>query len=259
VTVTGSGQARTCDPAVPPCRNQVPLGPDGTGDGACAYPGYVCLAPNMSEFALLAALGAGPPLLIGSGSVTLSGQGRVYLAYNDGRYDDNCVGIPGPCGFLHATVDPYYALEQEARYRDRSVLLVLSLFDDAGAPVFGPSHDVLALTLVNLDTGEEAALTDVTFARQNQQYQLAVQYRDLTDGTWALTFAVDDVTTTSYVMTFEMARGCDKAYPDFCIPPPPPNLNCNDVLIGGRQGFTVLPPDPHRLDQDGDGLGCDPK
>jgi hypothetical protein len=48
---------------------------------------------------------------------------------------------------------------------------------------------------------------------------------------------------------------CHPSYPDFCISPPPPNLNCND--ISGRR-FTVLSPDPHGLDgNDNDGIGCE--
>jgi len=48
---------------------------------------------------------------------------------------------------------------------------------------------------------------------------------------------------------------CDyTSYPDFCIPPPPPNLNCNDV--DGRD-FTVFQPDPHGFDRDKDGEGCE--
>lgn len=47
---------------------------------------------------------------------------------------------------------------------------------------------------------------------------------------------------------------CDPAYPDFCIPPRPPDLDCADI---GEKNFTVLSPDPHRFDADGDGLGCD--
>jgi hypothetical protein len=50
------------------------------------------------------------------------------------------------------------------------------------------------------------------------------------------------------------AGACDAAYPDFCIPPPPPDLDCSDV---GTGGFTVLPPDPHRFDADHDGVGCE--
>lgn len=47
---------------------------------------------------------------------------------------------------------------------------------------------------------------------------------------------------------------CDPSYPDVCIPPYPPDLNCADVPYGR---FTVLPPDPHGFDGDGDGVGCE--
>ena len=47
---------------------------------------------------------------------------------------------------------------------------------------------------------------------------------------------------------------CDPSYPDFCIPPPPPDLDCKDIT---GNNFTVLSPDPHRFDGDGDGLGCE--
>ena len=47
--------------------------------------------------------------------------------------------------------------------------------------------------------------------------------------------------------------GCDPSYPDFCIPPPPPLLNCDTQ----QKNFTVLPPDPHGFDRDEDGIGCD--
>ena len=47
---------------------------------------------------------------------------------------------------------------------------------------------------------------------------------------------------------------CDPAYPTACIPPPPPDLNCDDV---SHRRFEVLPPDPHRFDGDKDGVGCE--
>jgi micrococcal nuclease len=46
---------------------------------------------------------------------------------------------------------------------------------------------------------------------------------------------------------------CDPSYPDFCIPPPPPDLDCADI----RRSFRVRPPDPHRFDGEGDGIGCE--
>ena len=51
---------------------------------------------------------------------------------------------------------------------------------------------------------------------------------------------------------------CSAAYPDFCIPPPPPDLNCDSPAIGDRKNFTALAPDPHDLDRGGvAGLACE--
>ncbi|NOK60533.1 MAG: hypothetical protein GFH27_549297n132 [Chloroflexi bacterium AL-W] len=47
---------------------------------------------------------------------------------------------------------------------------------------------------------------------------------------------------------------CDPAYPDVCIPSPPPALDCADIIF---RRFTVLPPDPHEFDGNGDGIGCE--
>lgn len=47
---------------------------------------------------------------------------------------------------------------------------------------------------------------------------------------------------------------CDVSYPDFCIPSSPPDLNCGDIA---QKKFTVIQPDPHGFDGDGDGIGCE--
>jgi len=47
---------------------------------------------------------------------------------------------------------------------------------------------------------------------------------------------------------------CDPSYPDVCIPPPPPDLDCGDIPY---RRFRVLEPDPHRFDGDNDGIGCE--
>jgi hypothetical protein len=47
---------------------------------------------------------------------------------------------------------------------------------------------------------------------------------------------------------------CDMSYPDFCIPPSPPDLSCSDIP---ETNFTVLPPDLHGFDSDNDGIGCE--
>lgn len=47
---------------------------------------------------------------------------------------------------------------------------------------------------------------------------------------------------------------CDPAYPDVCIKPSPPDLNCGDIAY---KNFKVLPNDPHKLDKNKDGIGCE--
>ena len=52
---------------------------------------------------------------------------------------------------------------------------------------------------------------------------------------------------------------CHPSYPTVCIPPPPPDLDCDD--IPQYRNFTVLhsvpDPDPHRFDGNQDGVGCE--
>src|SRR5215208_3528369 len=48
-------------------------------------------------------------------------------------------------------------------------------------------------------------------------------------------------------------RMCDPSYPGLCIPPTPPDLDCDNI---SARNFRVLPPDPHRFDDDNDGIGC---
>jgi micrococcal nuclease len=51
------------------------------------------------------------------------------------------------------------------------------------------------------------------------------------------------------------STNCEAAYPDVCIPPAPPDLDCRDIT---HRNFRVLPPDPHRFDgRDNDGIGCE--
>jgi len=47
---------------------------------------------------------------------------------------------------------------------------------------------------------------------------------------------------------------CDPFYPDVCIAPPPPDLNCDDIA---HEDFRVEGNDPHGFDGDNDGVGCE--
>lgn len=61
----------------------------------------------------------------------------------------------------------------------------------------------------------------------------------------------------SWPVSLSAQSNCDPAYPDegVCIPSPPPDLDCRDITY---RNFTVLEPDPHHFDGDGDGVGCEP-
>ncbi len=48
-------------------------------------------------------------------------------------------------------------------------------------------------------------------------------------------------------------KGCDTGYSGACVPQYPPDVDCGDV--GSR--VSVGGSDPHGLDRDGDGVGCE--
>jgi hypothetical protein len=49
-------------------------------------------------------------------------------------------------------------------------------------------------------------------------------------------------------------KKCDPSYPDFCLEPGIPDLDCGEIQY---RRFTVLAPDPHGFDRDNDGVGCE--
>jgi len=52
----------------------------------------------------------------------------------------------------------------------------------------------------------------------------------------------------------ESTPSCDESYPDVCIPPYPPDLDCGEI---GYSNFKVVGDDPHGFDRDNDGIGCE--
>ncbi len=56
------------------------------------------------------------------------------------------------------------------------------------------------------------------------------------------------------VPTSKPAQNCDASYPDVCIAPYPPDLDCGQIPF---KRFRVVGPDPHGFDRDHDGIGCE--
>jgi hypothetical protein len=65
---------------------------------------------------------------------------------------------------------------------------------------------------------------------------------------------LNPLSTPSQSSVKSVSSNCDPSYPDFCIPSPPPDLNCADI---SQKRFTVTGSDPHGFDRDGDGIGCE--
>jgi Flp pilus assembly pilin Flp len=63
--------------------------------------------------------------------------------------------------------------------------------------------------------------------------------------------------TSTDTQTLRPPVTCDAHYSGACIPPPPPDLDCDDLAHTGITGTVeVSDSDPHHLDTDGDGIAC---
>jgi micrococcal nuclease len=81
-----------------------------------------------------------------------------------------------------------------------------------------------------------------------------------TTATTTTTTTTITITTTPTATTTPTTSGgnCAPSYPDVCIPPPPPDLDCGQIPYRNfRVIYNVASPDPHRFDGDRDGIGCE--
>lgn len=98
---------------------------------------------------------------------------------------------------------------------------------------------------------------DNPYVYQSEFRQAEREAREAQRGLWSPdTCDGQSELPTEQPTTSDSATGdeCDPAYPDVCIPPPPPALDCSDIQ---HRRFTVLPPDPHEFDGNDDGVGCE--
>jgi hypothetical protein len=85
--------------------------------------------------------------------------------------------------------------------------------------------------------------------------------RHLTVDTSAHTASRDPNIDNSEDTADTAMTGCHPSYPsnDLCIAPPPPDLTCDDLdpYTDIHVDWAVADPDPHHLDADHDGIGCE--
>ena len=114
---------------------------------------------------------------------------------------------------------------------------------------------------VNLELVQRGAATVYLYRGERGRYAGALvaaaqDARAAKRGIWGACRVAWDPTgpATTSPKTAPSPSGCDPSYPDFCIPSPPPDLDCADIP---RKGFRVVGGDPHRFDGDGDRVGCE--
>lgn len=112
--------------------------------------------------------------------------------------------------------------------------------------------------LVNAELVRLGYAQAVTFppdvAQQDLLRRLEAEAREAGRGLWGPTPTPGAPATVAPTPTPSDRAGCEPSYPDVCIPPPPPDLDCADITA---RDFRVLPPDPHRFDGGMDGIGCE--
>lgn len=144
------------------------------------------------------------------------------------------------------------------------------------------------LAYVNLATGPDVGLhlirrgfalvyvyNSKPFARMSQYDTAERQASTNRLGTWSACSSTSTSTATTSTSTVTTplpivpppptttnpsppAGSCAPSYPDVCIPPPPPDLDCGQIPYKRfRVVHTVPSPDPHRFDGDKDGVGCE--
>ena len=133
-------------------------------------------------------------------------------------------------------------------------------------------HD-LGRDLIRLGRGV-VYIYDKPFARLNTYRAAEAAAKGARSGLWSVckvatttststdtstTSTTTAATTTTSRSTTTTTRGnCAPSYPDVCIPPPPPDLDCGQIPYRHfRVIYNVPNPDPHRFDGDHDGIGCE--
>jgi hypothetical protein len=150
--------------------------------------------------------------------------------------------------------DSKVSREQMAAFLVRA----LNLTDDGGGDLF--IDDDTSIFESDIDKLAAAGITKGCNPPSNTRYcPTDLVLRDQMASFLARALGLDPIdppptSTTTTTTTTTKPPNCDPSYPDFCIPPPPPDLNCPDIP---QKNFTVLPPDPHNFDGNNNGIGCE--
>jgi micrococcal nuclease len=114
--------------------------------------------------------------------------------------------------------------------------------------------DVYGRVLAKVTCGNKVLNSELLY---NGYANILTQYcstSEFSGEVWAQKYGCGTTEIKSQTPSQTKVNSCDPSYPDFCIPSPPPDLDCKDIP---QKKFRVLQPDPHHFDGDKDGIGCE--
>lgn len=187
-------------------------------------------------------------------SFNCSGNARCFTGIITGIIDGDTVRVSGQSIRFALSSAPEINEGGGIKAREflESVCPVGStvLVDEDDGQTQGSYGRILAVVYCNGMNLNEAVL-DAGLATISASF---CSYSEFSTSVWAKRHGCTSKSSDVVVVPQIKQDSCDQSYPDFCIPPPPPDLNCSDIP---QKRFTVLQPDPHRFDGDKDGIGCE--
>jgi endonuclease G, mitochondrial len=139
---------------------------------------------------------------------------------------------------------------------------VVVVLDRPGAGLSGVSTNTRVIA-VNLPNQQKINPDWKTYKVSVSQLEKLTGYNFLSNVSPTIQKAIESkvdnenatVDSPKLTKTTKQSGNCSPAYPDVCIPPPPPDLNCKDIPF---KNFKVLPPDPHNFEgRNKNGIGCE--
>lgn len=123
------------------------------------------------------------------------------------------------------------------------------LVDEDDGQTQGSYGRMLAVIYCN-DMNLNEAILDAGLATIDTTF---CSYSEFSVNAWAQKHGCN-TKSPALVVIPQTKSGCDSSYPDVCISPYPPDLDCGEIPY---KNFKVIGSDPHHFDGDKDGIGCE--
>lgn len=117
-------------------------------------------------------------------------------------------------------------------------------------------YDVYDRLLGKVYCGDKALNSELLYSGHANILTQYCSTSEFSGEDWAQSYGcgVDSVSKSDVPVNPDTVANCDPSYPDVCIRPYPPDLDCGEISF---KNFRVVGSDPHRFDGNKDGIGCE--